>query len=76
MRERNGFAELIEALQIFGRYATTTFSPTHCEHDVMYIMDVHRDQVTAAELERLDELGFFWCDEDVEGFRSYRFGSA
>lgn len=67
---------LIEALQIFLKYANPTY-PTHCEHDVMYVVAVHKDEdkVSAEDLEKLDKLGFFWSD-DEECFMSYRYGSS
>ena len=66
--------DLIEALQIFAKYATPDY-PTHCEHDVMYInSDVQKDQMTDDDMVRLEELGFFHNDE-FDTFISYRFGS-
>jgi len=65
--------DLIKALTIFRKYVNVSY-PTHCEHDVMYIMGVTKEEVSEEDLAELDELGFFW-DGD-EGFKSYRFGSA
>lgn len=62
--------DLIEALQIFRKYANPA-RPTHCEHVELWIMEV--GEVSAADAKRLDELGFRW---DGEGWYSYRFGSA
>jgi hypothetical protein len=38
-------------------------------------MEVHKNQLTEQEHNRVEELGFFW-DENDEGYKSYRFGSA
>lgn len=66
--------QLIEALQIFLKYANPSY-PTHCEHDIMYIMDVDVKDVSTADRIKLDELGFFW-DDGEDGFISYKYGSA
>jgi len=66
--------DLIEALQIFSKYQNEHW-PTHCEHEVLYIMCVTQDQPSKEEAARLDELGFFWCESDY-CWVSYRFGSA
>lgn len=66
--------DLIEALQIFSKYTDTKY-PTHCEHDILMIMEVDEDSVTEDEAKRLDELGFFWSEE-YECWASFRFGSA
>ena len=66
--------KLIEALQIFIKYANPTY-PTHCEHDTLYIMEVSRDMVSSEDHAKLDELGFLWSDG--EGcYMSFRYGSA
>jgi len=68
--------DLLEALQIFQKYvADAQYAPTHCEHDELWIMDVGETDPSKEEIERLDELGFFWS-EDTEGWMSFRFGSA
>ena len=66
--------DLIEALQIFRKYANEKW-PTVCEHDVMYIVNVHANDVSEEDIEKLYELGFFWDDEN-ESFESFKFGSA
>jgi len=66
--------ELIEALSIFAKYADK-YAPTHCEHDVLIVVGVAKDQVTKEEAARLDALGFFWSDE-YDAWSSFRFGSA
>jgi len=63
---------LIEALQIFRKYANHSF-PTACEHDALYILGIVRNDVSDEDHERLEALGFF-CDNDG-GYMSYRFGS-
>lgn len=69
-------SDLIEALTILLRYGNPRH-PTHCEHDVMLIVGIDPDDVSAEDKKRLDELGFFVSDEyGEEGFQSYRFGSA
>jgi hypothetical protein len=71
---RNLMDDLIEALQIFRKYSNERW-PTHCEHDVLYIMGVDRADVLDEDNARLKELGFEWFD-DEEVYISYRFGSA
>lgn len=66
--------DLIEALQIFLKYGDP-YAPTHCEHDVMYVM-ISPDVVSDEDTSKLDELGFYPDDEISECFSSYRFGSA
>ena len=63
--------DLIEALQIFRKYTNTQY-PTHCEHDEMFIA-LSPSLVDAADLKRLDELGF--NDDGDDTFHSFRFGS-
>jgi hypothetical protein len=65
---------LIEALSIFIKYKDLTY-PTHCEHDVLAIMGVTEDEVSAEDKKRLDELGFFWMEEH-ECWGSFHYGSA
>jgi hypothetical protein len=67
--------DLIEALTIFAQYCTAEHNPTHCEHDVLFIMGVDAEDPTDEEITRLDALGFFWSDEN-DAFISYRYGSA
>lgn len=64
--------KLIEALQIFLKYKNEQW-PTHCEHDVLWIMGVTEEEVSDEDKARLTELGFFWGDEC---WQSYRYGSA
>lgn len=67
-------ADLIEALQIFLKYRNEK-RPTHCEHDVLYIMAVTKEEVSEGDAKRLDELGLFWS-EGEECWISFRYGSA
>jgi len=71
----NGFEHLAEAMLIFGKYSNTD-TPTHCEHDTMYVMEVKKEQVSEEDQKRLDELGFFWSEDEDEGYISFWFGSA
>ena len=66
-------SDLVEALQIFLKYGNP-HNPTHCEHDVLTIMDIDPSVVSKEDKIRLDELGFFVDNEDC--FCSFRFGSA
>lgn len=63
--------DLIKALQIFVKYGDP-YSPTHCEHDEMYIM-VNPTDVSPEDIAALEELGF---TPNGDTFKSYRFGSA
>ena len=66
--------DLIKALQIFLKYANEKW-PTHCEHDIMYIMGVVSSSVSQEDKDELKRLGFN-VDEETESFYSHRFGSA
>ncbi len=68
--------DLIEALTILLKYQKeNTYAPTHCEHDVLTVVDIDCDAVTADDEERLDKLGFHRGEH--EGcYDSFRFGSA
>lgn len=67
--------DLIEALTIFARYQPECYAPTACEHDVLYVMDVSREAVSAEDKAELERLGFLWFEEE-ECWGSFRFGSA
>ena len=67
--------DLIEALTIFQKYKDVR-NPTHCEHDVLTIMAVGRDEVSAKDAKRLEKLGFIWSEEDDGAWISFKFGSA
>ena len=66
--------DLIEALQIMRKYGNPSY-PTCCEHDVMYVM-VDPADVSEADLERLETLGFTPDDDLGNVFSSFKFGSA
>jgi len=68
-------SDLIKALQIFQTYLPTPEprNPTHCAHDVLYIMGV--GEVSEEHAGELEKLGFFW-DVSEECWFSFRFGSA
>ena len=65
---------LIEALSIFVKYKDLD-RPTHCEHDVLQIAGITKNEVSAEDQQRLTDLGFLWSDSD-ECWISYRYGSA
>jgi hypothetical protein len=65
--------KLIEALEIFKKYKNLPY-PTHCEHDVLYVVGIYKDEVSDSDLARLDELHFFFS-EDEDAFISFHFGS-
>ena len=65
---------LIKALQIFLKYGNPRY-PTNCDHDVLYIMEIHKEKMSDADIGELDSLGFFWSDDD-ECFISFYFGNA
>jgi len=70
--------KLIEALTIFAKYQDLEW-PTHCEHDVLHIMGITKDEVSLEDQARLEELGFLWSDArsgEDGGWISYHFGSA
>lgn len=66
--------KLIEALQILFKYGNPDY-PTHCEHDVMYIVGIDPDDVSDEDKAKLEELGFHYGG-DNDGFYSYKYGSA
>ncbi len=71
--------DLIAALTIFAKYEDPeyTHSPTHCEHDVLYIANVKPDKVSAEDDAKLQELSFFVGNGTGESmYQSFRFGSA
>jgi len=51
-------------------------SPTHCEHDTLYICGIEWEDISEADQKELDTLGFFNSDSVDEGIMSYRYGSA
>ena len=74
--EYGNLGDLIEALQIIGRYGE--HGETHCEHDVFTVHGIDPALVSDEDKARLEELGFFVNDEFQNGqehFTSYRWGS-
>ena len=67
-------SDLIEALTIFLKYGNPRY-PTHCEHDVLSIMEIDPNAVTADDRDKLNDLGFFVSEADG-CFQSFRYGSA
>ena len=66
--------KLIEALQIFAKYQDNEW-PTHCEHDVLYIIGITEEEVSDEDKEKLDELGFHFS-ESKDCWLSFKYGSA
>lgn len=66
--------DLIKALNIFLKYKDS-YSPTHCEHDVLYVVGISYEEVLDEDKEELKKLGFSWSNE-IDCWCSYRFGSA
>ncbi len=62
--------KLIEALQIFNKYADGNV--IQCEHDVL-IVNV-TDDMDSDDIDRLGELGFFYQEDDCN-WQSYEWGS-
>ena len=75
-RDPDPIDDFIEAMRIFrpyvqaGKYAHFI----SCEHDIMYIQ-VNPVQVSAADIARLEDLGFTADLDDLQNFNSNRFGS-
>lgn len=65
--------DLIAALIILRKYGNPS-SPTHCEHDILYVNVPYKD-VSKEDRRLLKELGFKKNPDD-DGFMSFRFGSA
>jgi len=74
-RERDGFGNMIEACEIFRKYAGEQYAPFHCEHDTLYVCGVEPDEVSDEDKQRLDELGFIAQETPPRGFVSHRSGS-
>ncbi len=64
--------DLIKALTIFLKY-DNPYNPTHCEHDELHVV-IDPEKVSPEDLKALEELSF--TPNDVNGFSSFRFGSA
>lgn len=68
--------DLIQALQILSKYGNPDY-PTHCEHDILTIVDIDPAKVSESDRKKLDQLGFFVDDMyGEECFHSYKYGSA
>ena len=65
---------LIKALQIFLKYGNPEF-PTICEHDTLYITEIHPSKVSEEDKKELKELGFH-INETLDQFYSFKYGSA
>lgn len=66
--------DLLEAFQIFNKYIPEVKWPTHCEHDVMYVL-CDPSIVSEEDKSRLKTLSFD-PDRLEKCFRSFWFGSA
>jgi hypothetical protein len=67
---------LIKALTILNKYGDPS-SPTHCEHDVLYICNIDPNDVSVEDKKELGELGFLVSNEwGEEQFISFKYGSA
>lgn len=65
---------LIAALTIFAKYKDLEY-PTHCEHDVLQIVGISEDEVSAEDSAALEKLGFFYSAGE-DGWISFHYGSA
>lgn len=65
--------DLIKALGIFLKYRNESH-PTHCEHDTLWVVGDYSD-MSDADKKELDELGFFFNEND-DSWQSYKYGSA
>lgn len=65
--------DLIKALQIFLKYKNN-YAPTHCEHDIMMVSKIEKNEVSKEDKKELKKLGFAW-DSEYDCWTSYRFGS-
>ncbi len=66
--------DLIAALNIFLKYKDA-YAPTHCEHDVLLVVGITKEEVSEEDKARLNDLGFYWSYE-YDCWGSFRFGSA
>lgn len=69
--------DLITALTVLQKYLDkpNNHTATHCEHDILMVMDVSEDAPNAEDAAVLEKLGFFWSGE-YDCWASFRFGSA
>jgi hypothetical protein len=66
-------SDLIKALQIFLKYADPKY-PTNCNHDVLVVCGIGKNDLSEEDRASLDALSFQWSDE-YGGWLSFRFGS-
>lgn len=65
--------DLIKALMIFKKYKNKKH-PTCCEHNILVISGIEKEDVSDEDLKKLEKLDFFWSNRN-EYFYSLRFGS-
>lgn len=74
--KRTGLQDLIEALAIFAKYDKTgTHRPLYNYGDTLMVAIEPAEGYDDADIERLHELGFDFCDVE-KCWYSHRFGSA
>lgn len=73
-RRERLMSDLIEALKIFLKYGNPEY-PFQCSHDTLVVC-VDPKRVSGEDKARLVELDFVADDPNIDGFVSYRFGSA
>jgi len=66
--------KLIKALKIFLKYKNES-RPTHCEHDIMMIAGIEKDEISKEDKDTLNDLGFSW-NREYDCYTSYKYGSA
>lgn len=64
---------LIKALSIFLKYGNPDY-PTHCEHDVLYVLCEEYSNISEEDKAELIELGFIYSEIE-EHWYSFRYGS-
>lgn len=65
---------LIQAIALMSKHATSDISPFQCSHDQLSVQSDWM-KYTKAEILQLDEWGFH-VDHEYGGFYSFRYGSA
>lgn len=66
--------DLIESLTILAKYLDETYAPTHCEHDILMVPGVTKEEVSEEDAKKLDDLGWHY-DTEYDCWASFRFGS-
>jgi hypothetical protein len=74
MRTKDGWTDLVEAIEIFRTGSVNKTRPFHCAHDTLSVM-ADPESYSEDQVARLEDLGFL-VDRDGECFYSWRFGSA